>query len=292
LRAAGQSANAAFARVSSDTSEFNRLGLTREMSVGAVAAVGVFLWVHSADLRNPAALLEAFDPAPVRTLLAMGGEHAKCQRQGIASLIGQSAQPVDCSDLNKMLVAHSGDAGLIGKIAKSMTEAPEGMYVVSPGTFTNVPPPAVRLAEIQRGRCFLTENYSVGDRGLYAVTEEPRGDISLPRYLGYSDAAARSVTQATPAERDRRLVEYFNVRKTMGFVIHRFFGDPGLQAAVARNAGPEHQAAIALLRERLNDPGFAPALSPLERVELDLLAAAPQDFVSCTARRAQGQKKA
>ena len=73
-----------------------------------------------------------------------------------------------------MLAAHSGDDGLIGKMAKSMTEAPEGMYVVSPGTFTNVPPPGVQLAEVQRGRCFQTDDYSVGDRGLHAVTEQPR----------------------------------------------------------------------------------------------------------------------
>src|SRR5262249_9150995 len=62
LQTARQSANAAFARVSSD-SEVNRLGLTREMSAGAIAAVGVFLLVHRADLGNPAALVKAFDPA-------------------------------------------------------------------------------------------------------------------------------------------------------------------------------------------------------------------------------------
>ena len=70
-------------------------------------------------------------------------------------------------------------------------------------------------------------------------------------------------------------------------VIDRFFGDPGLQVAAARYAGPEHQAAIALLRERLTDPGFASSLRPLERAELELLAANPLDFVSCVARRAQ-----
>ena len=58
LRDARQSANAAFARVSSG-GKFNRLGLTREMTVGAVAAVGVFLWMHSADLGRPAALVKA-----------------------------------------------------------------------------------------------------------------------------------------------------------------------------------------------------------------------------------------
>jgi Zn-dependent protease with chaperone function len=61
LRSARQSANAALARDASG-SELNRLGLTRELSVGAVAAAGVFLWAHSADLRNPAALVAALDP--------------------------------------------------------------------------------------------------------------------------------------------------------------------------------------------------------------------------------------
>jgi len=290
LRERQRAGAAALARVSSD--EYNRLGLTPELTVGAVAAIGVFLWAHSADLRNPAALVETFDPAPLRTLFAMGAEQAKCLRQGIAGQIGQPAKPVDCGDLYKMLAEHSGDAGLIGKIAKSMTEAPEGMYVESPGRFTNVPPPAVKLAEVQRARCFQTDRpYSVGDRGLHLVTEQPKGDISLPRYLAFSDDAARRVTDASPAARDTALLGYYESRKTFGEVIHRFFGDPGLQVAAARLAGSEHQAAIALLRERLTDPGFASPLSPLKRAELELLATAPLDFVSCVARRAQGQNK-
>ena len=294
LRSARQSANATFARVSSG-SEVNRLGLTREMSVGAVAAVGVFLWVHSADLRNPAALAKAFDPAPVQTLFAMGGEQAKCLRQGIAGqlgLFGQPAKPVVCGDLNKMLAAHSGDDGLIGQVAKSMTQAPEGMYVTSPGTFTSVAPPEVRLAEVRAGRCFHTDSYAVGDRGLHAVTEQPgeRETISLPRYLGYNDAAARRVTQASPAERDAALLDYFKSRKTMGEVIHRFFGDPGLKEAAVRYGYYEHQTAVAMLRQRLTDPGFASALGPVERAELELLAADPLDFVSCVARRGPKSK--
>ena len=294
LLSARQSAHAALARVSSG-GEFNRLGLTPEMSLGAIAAVGVFLWVHSADLRNPAELVKALDPAPMGTLFSLFAEQARCQTQGVGQVIGQSAKPVDCSGLYKMLAAHRGDDGLIGQIAKTMTEAPEGMYVVSPGTFTNVAPPPVRLAEVQRGRCFYTDNYSVGDRGLHAVTERPsQGEtVSLPRYLGYSDAAARRVTEAaTPADRDLRLVDYFNVRKLMSQTIHRFFGDPGLQFAAPRYADADHQTAIALLRQRLTDPGFASALSPLERGEIEVLAAAPQDFVSCIARRRQEPKKA
>src|SRR5262249_24346149 len=99
--------------------------------------------------------------------------------------------------------------------------------------------------------------------------------------------AARRVAEASPAERDRRLLDYFTMRKSMGEVIHRFFGDPGLEAEAARYTAPEHQAAIALLRERLTDPGFASALRPPARAELEVLGATPQDFISCTARRAQ-----
>jgi hypothetical protein len=95
------------------------------------------------------------------------------------------------------------------------------------------------------------------------VTEQPKqGEtISLPRYLGFVDGAARRVGEVSSAERDAALVDYFKSRKLMGQAIHRFFGDPGLQVAAARYAAPEHQTAIALLRERLTVPGFASSLS-------------------------------
>jgi hypothetical protein len=98
------------------------------------------------------------------------------------------------------------------------------------------------------------------------------------------------VGEAPAAGRDAALIDYFKTRKTMGVVIHRFFGDPGLQVAATRFAGPEHQSAIALLRQRVTDPSFASTLPPLERVELDLLAEIPQDFVSCVARHGAKSK--
>ena len=66
--------------------------------------------------------------------------------------------------------------------------------------------------------------------------------------------------------------------------------NPACRLPPSALAAHEHQSAIALLRERLTDPGFAPKLSALERAELELLAAAPQDFISCTARGA-GEKE-
>jgi Zn-dependent protease with chaperone function len=294
LRVSRQGASAALARVSSG--EFNRLGLTPELTVGAVAAVAVFLWAHSADLGKPSALIAAFDPAPMRTFFDLGGEGMRCQLQGIGWAAGLAAKPQSCEP-NEMLAAHRGKDNIFGKLANAMPEVGEnssGITTRSNGTFRSVTPSDDLLAEVQRARCFQTGHYTVGDLGLRAVTEQPRHpeDISLSRYLGWNDAAARSATEAAPAERDARLLEYFKSRKLSGELIHRFFGDPGLEAAAARYAGPEHETAIALLRERLTDPGFAPALSPLERAELELLVAAPLDFVSCTVRRAQGSKKA
>jgi hypothetical protein len=167
----------------------------------------------------------------------------------------------------------------------------KGLYTWSDGSFRSYAPPLAQLTEIRNARCFQTDNYSVGDRGLHAVTEQPseHDSVSLPRYLAMTDAAARRVAGASAAERDAALLDFFKSRKTFGQVIHRFFGDPGLQVAAAHYAGPEHQTAIARLRERLTDPGFASTLDPRERAELDLLAAAPLDFISCTARRGRAQ---
>jgi Zn-dependent protease with chaperone function len=289
LRPARPSAHAALARVSSDN-KINRLGLTREMSVGAVAAVAVFLWWHSADLGNPAALARALDPAPMRTLFAMFGDGERCLRLGLAAQIGLGGEknPRECSDMDKMSRERGG---LFGILTQGTSQPPKRFQVWPDGIFS-AEPPEVRLAEVRAERCFQTDDYAVGDRGLHAVTEQTneRDSISLPRYLGFADDAVRRVGEASPAERDAALLGYFKSRKSMGEVIHRFFGEPGLEVAFVRYAGPEHEAAIALLRERLAAPGFAPALSPLERAELEVLAAAPQDFISCVARRGRNGK--
>jgi hypothetical protein len=179
--------------------------------VGAVAAIGVFLWVHGADLGKPDVFVEAFDPASVQTVLAMGGEGARCQMQGIGSLIGVASKPTNC-DLDSMLAPHRGKEGLLGKLAESMAGQTKGLYTWPDGTFRSSAPPLVQLREVQNARCFQTDTYSVGDRGLHAVTEQPReGDtISLPRYLAMGDAAARRVGVTSSAERDAALVDFFN----------------------------------------------------------------------------------
>src|SRR5215470_17758673 len=153
LREARQSANAAFARVASDRIEFNRLGLTREMSFGAVAAVGVFLWMHSGDLGNPVALAKALDPGSMRTLFAMAGESARCERQGIGSLFGLASKPADC-DVDAMYATHRGDDGLAGKLAESRAHRYDGTYKWPDGSFRSAAPPLIQLNEVREARCF------------------------------------------------------------------------------------------------------------------------------------------
>jgi hypothetical protein len=273
-------------------SDLNRLGLTWEATVGAVAAIGVFLWFHSADLTKPAALARALDPAPLRTFFAMGGEGLRCQMQGYGRLAGLGTKPVDCdTTMDKLLSAHKGESNILG----IMANGPSQENVTGSGwngTFSNVPTPDAKLAEVKRAGCFQTDRYSVGDRGLHKVTEVPQaGDtISLARYLSLNADAAQRVSNAAPAARDGAILKYFESRKLLGSVIHRFFGDAGLEVEARANAAPEHQAAVTLLRERLADPGFAPSLSALERAELELLARTPLDFISCIARRGQAGK--
>jgi Zn-dependent protease with chaperone function len=257
-RSARQGAGAALARVSSDGA-FNRLGLTREMSLGAVAAVGIFLWMHGADLGNPGALARAFDAAPLRPFFTTAGQAVRCLHgQYFGWLTGSDGISTACRQMDAKLAADR-----------------EEMW-------------RIQLAEIQGSRCFQTERYAAGDRGLHAVTEQPRaGDtISLPRYLRLADDAARRVIETSSDRRDTALLAYFESRKRLGQAIDRFFGDPGLQVAAAHYAGPEHQAALALLRERLTDPRFGWQLGNLEQAELAVLGANPLDFVSCVARRA------
>ena len=222
LRRARQGASAALARVSSGD-EFNRLGLTREMTVGAVAAIGVFLWFHSGDLGKPSALADAFDPAPMRTFFAMGGEGMRCQVQGIGSLIGLAEKPTGCEQqmIDGMLAPHGGEGNVLGMLVDQRAEVREknsGLHEWPDGTFRNIAPPDVELAEVRHARCFQTDRYSVGDRGLHLVTEQPgEGEtISLPRYLGLSDVAARRVTEAPPAARDAAILDYYESRKTLG----------------------------------------------------------------------------
>ncbi|HYY85000.1 MAG TPA: M48 family metalloprotease, partial [Beijerinckiaceae bacterium] len=247
---------------------FNRFGLTPEMTLGALAALVAFAWVHRADLGRPAAIAAALDPTSMQVLFAAGGKGLSCQLRGLGSLVQLAAKPTDCGEeaMIQILTSHRGQGGTVGQITEPTARQTErGLQARGDGTFSNVATPAVKLAEVRTARCFQTSGYKVGDRGLHSVTEEPAPDatISLPRWLAHSDNVARRVSESERAGRDGALLDYFKTRKSHGEVIHRFFGDPGLAVARARYETAAHQLAITILRERLTDPAFGSGLSPL-----------------------------
>jgi Zn-dependent protease with chaperone function len=275
---------------------FNRLGLTPEMTLGALAALAVFGWLHRADLDRPAALAAALDPGPLRAVFAAAGKGMECQLRGIGSLVKLGPTPADCDEeaMSELLASHRGRGGVFGQMAETITQQAERGAVPGRGvgSFSNAAPANIKLAEMRSARCFQTSGYKVGDRGLHSVTEQPDPDatISLPRWLAHSNAVARRVAEVEPVQRDSALLDYLKTRKSHGEVIHRFFGIPGLTVARTHYDTPAHHGAVTALRERLADPRFTSGLSPLERAELDLLAADPLDFVSCTARRGLGAR--
>lgn len=268
----------------------HRLGLTPEMTAGAVAAVLAFGFVRGPELRSPEAVAATLDPRPLRAMFAMAGAGFGCQARGTAALAGRGGMPSNCGEaqMEAALREHRGQDTPMGRLADA---APTNMF----GTFSmaggQTASPDAGAAQVARDRCFRTESYSVGDRGLRAVDDvaAPYDDISVPRYLRTLERSALRVGTAAPGRRDAELVAYVDQRMLLTQVIHRFFGEPGLRKAGEAFATPAHRQAAALLKERLAAPEFTAGLGPVALAEMQLLAASPGDFVPCVARRTKSQ---
>jgi Zn-dependent protease with chaperone function len=273
-------------------SRTNRLGLTPELTVGAIAAVMALGVVRGPELRSPEAVAATFDPRPLRAVFVMAGAGFKCQAQGMAALAGRGAMPSNCgeAEMQAAVGKHKGESGLMGRMADA---AGSGMY----GTFGSVAgaaaAPDAAAARVAAERCFITETYSVGDRGLRKVDDaaNPYDDISVPRYLKTLERSALRVGAAVPGDLDAELVAYVEQRALLTQVIHRFFGEPGLDAAGEAFGRPVHQGAVAMLGVRLSAPEFTADLSPVALAEMQILAASPSDFVPCVARRAEARAR-
>jgi Zn-dependent protease with chaperone function len=269
----------------------NRFGLTWESSLGVLAAVALFVWMHGVAVLQPRAMAEAFDPRPLRAVFDLAGKGASCQVRGLLALAGGLPRmPADCSEaaIYRELAPYANGGGILGRLAQNHGST-KGLDGWQDGTFRSNPPPAVAAERVHAERCFHTKGYSVGDRGLHSIHERPKEgeSISLMRWLAHGEEVARRVTTSDGAGRDGALVDYFKLRKAHGETVHRFFGDPGLEVARTTFSKPEHEGAIALLGERLTDPAFAARFNPVELAEITLLATSPQDFVTCTARKAR-----
>lgn len=79
-----------------ERSDYNRLGLTREMSFGAVAAVFVLIAVRGPAL-GPAGVAGMFDPRPLRMMFAAAGAGARCNASALRALATHTTMPKACS---------------------------------------------------------------------------------------------------------------------------------------------------------------------------------------------------
>lgn len=154
------------------------------------------------------------------------------------------------------------------------------------------------VAQPREVRCFATVRYQVGDRGMYQVgspdealvrayadgRRSDSSEIRLERYLGMRLRALDRIAAAAPAEIDRALADYVETRKIVLQVVHRFFGDPGLDLMRGVYEGPADATVLSRLRERRAAGTLAPQLDADPNGDLDLLLAAPRDFIPCAAR--------
>lgn len=164
-----------------------------------------------------------------------------------------------------------------------------------------------RLAALSpmEARCFTTEAYSVGDRGLQALGP-PRpdriayyaddkgatsSDVVIERYLAIRLRTIRAIATSDPTTRDRARLAYVRTRKIMLEIAHRFFGEPGLDLMRRTYDGPDDRAILADLRAGREGGTlpFAPTADRL-RGEIDLLVASPNDFIPCTAQTPRPQR--
>jgi hypothetical protein len=168
------------------------------------------------------------------------------------------------------------------------------------GRGSATPSEAHRLAAMDpvEARCFATERYRVGDRGLRRLrTPDPAlvqaflsgreagsSEVVLERYLAMKERSVRSVTGTQGADVDEELLAYVRVRKSLLWVVHRFFDDAGLRIMQEAYDSPADGAVLAQLRERLHEGAPALRAEPKLAKEAALLILAPQDFVPCVAR--------
>ena len=143
---------------------------------------------------------------------------------------------------------HAGRAAWRGADQAACTSGPTGPSATSRRRSRSSP-------RCESARCFQTDRYSVGDRGLHAVTERPReGDtISLPRYLALSDAAARRVTRGLRRRARRRHSRLFQIpqdaRRSHSSLLRRS-RPAGRRRALCRSRAPGRHCAAARAAHR------------------------------------------
>ena len=270
-----------------DIDNRNLLGLTPKMTLGALVALFVFAGVHRETWRDPAAALALLDPRPASGLMAVAARSGLCSVAVIGKMLVGTAMPEVCSGaaMDAFMSEQAANGGKVGNLLNAMTEPSKGMYKLPGGGFSNVPPPEVEAEQVRANGCYRTNSYRPGDRGLHAVDGPPdrSGSFDLKRWLAKVETLAGDAVAAQPASRDEALRAYVKQRRTITETVHHFFGEPGLDLALASFGSPGQAEAVRLLAARLQDPTFAERLTAVEKAEMALLATSPNTYLPCTA---------
>ena len=193
----------------------------------------------------------------------MGGEGPVARRR--ASAVGRAgAEPAGCDERSTRCSRRSRQGKLLGMLAAAHGAGGQGPVQRGPtGRSAASQPPDVQLAEVRSARCFQTDRYSVGDRGLHAVTERPReGDtISLPRYLAPWRRCRAARERGLPRRarrRPSRLLQIPQDARPGDSSLLRRSRPAGRRRALRRSRAPGRRCAAARAAHRYR---FASALS-------------------------------
>lgn len=111
----------------------NWLGLTHNMSYGAILAVLVVIGCNAKHLGRPATLLTAFDPRPFNVFMAVAAKGIACNVGAIASLAKMSDLVPKCDprEFTAFLAMQSEHAGPLGMILAEMASSTDSTFMSS-----------------------------------------------------------------------------------------------------------------------------------------------------------------
>jgi Zn-dependent protease with chaperone function len=307
----------ALPRVSAQAQE-NMLGLTRGGMLLTAATIAALLCIHYRDLGNPRALLAKFDIKPLSIML---GAEATC----LAETWGRGApcaKPTDdriyrdmegqwntlvgwFADISRkrreagvvnpdLTLRNMGEPSYVrrpykgesGRLEGSNAEATDdGLYKTGRGSFSNVTPQSLVIAEINGVGCFSARLLHGNPKGRFRLDETPYGSSqsSLRRLIEVANGLVIPQGEAGTPAGDEWLRKYAGSRELTISVSYDLYGLPGLQRIREVYRADAHSRIVDLIRERLADPAFTAALDAIAAAKIAALARNPDHFVPCHA---------
>jgi len=235
-----------------------QLGLTREMSVGAVAAVGVFLWMHT-----PISAIRRHSPKPST------GSHADAIRGGRASSAMPETRPrlyLDCGETDRL--QRDGPARAASRRGRrdrndggrTQRRRPRAIQVAR-RSFRSAAPPDIQLP--RSGGAASRPKVTPRATRSVPVTHQPRSRTTSPSQAICSQRRGRAERGgASPAGDPVLLSTQMRKSDVLGHPSLLRRSRPG--ACAIRNGGPSTKP-LSLCCASGSPIRLASALSPLER---------------------------